>query len=80
LKGYTLKNETNIIYSKKIFAIHLKIVENLKITNNIYVIKLILDHKGEIGDREYLVKWEGTAELSWIHKQNILSKKIIIKY
>jgi hypothetical protein len=29
---------------------------NFEITNNIYVIKLIFDYKGETGNREYLVK------------------------
>jgi hypothetical protein len=44
------------------------------------VIKLIFDYKGEIDDRKYLVKWEGAAELSWIHEQDIFSKKIIVEY
>jgi hypothetical protein len=49
-------------------------------THKILVDKLILDHKGETGDKKYLVKWEKAAELSWIHKRNIFSKKIIAKY
>jgi hypothetical protein len=65
---------------KEVFATYLKTVENLKMANDTYVIELILDHKGETGDKKYLIKWEKTIKLLRIYKQNIFSKKIIIKY
>jgi hypothetical protein len=63
-----------------VLATYLKTVENLEMANNTYVIKLILDYKGKTSDREYLIKWEGAAELSWIHKRDIFLKEIIAKY
>jgi hypothetical protein len=50
------------------------------IKNNIYKIEMIIEHQREIDNQEYLVKWKGCTDLTWIYKKDILSKKVIVNY
>jgi hypothetical protein len=58
----------------------LKTARNVEATLDAYEIEMVLDHYGKTGEREYLVKWVGVGELTWMNKKNMLSKGAIVEY
>ena len=44
------------------------------------VVKKILDHRGDTSNREYLVKWKGEEEESWVKASDFDAHHIIQDY
>jgi hypothetical protein len=79
-KRYRLQDETKEEYLWEVLRTHLKTVRNVEATPDTYEIKMVLNHRGKTREREYLVKWVGAEELTWVNEKNILSKGVIAKY
>jgi hypothetical protein len=41
---------------------------------------MVLNHYGKTGEQEYLVKWVGAGELTWVNEKDMLSKNVITEY
>ena len=84
--AYVLKDMTGDILDRHVPADQLKLVKrhvpstNLK--SNVYEVKRVLDHRGEPGQYEYLVRWEGfgAGDDSWISQDNFQDTACITKY
>ncbi|KAG1467964.1 hypothetical protein G6F56_004110 [Rhizopus delemar] len=61
---YVLKDETNELLHREYTPSELKIVsiDETPIEDDLYEFEEIRDHRGDIGEREYLVKWKGYGE------------------
>jgi hypothetical protein len=61
-----------------------KINQNSKLINSddIYLVEQILAHKGDIGNRKYLIKWKGysSSENTWEPAANIFNEQLIMDY
>jgi hypothetical protein len=79
-KGYQLQDETGEEYLREVPGTHLKTAGNVEATPDTYEIEMVLDHRGKTGEREYLVKWVGAGELTWVNKKDMLSKGAIVEY
>ena len=43
----------------------------------VYEVEEICGSKGSPGDKQYLVKWKGYQEPTWVSEENILTKQTI---
>jgi len=61
---YVLKDETNELLHREYVPSELKVVsiDEKAIEDEIYEVEAIRDHRGDVGHREYLVKWAGYGE------------------
>ena len=46
----------------------------------VYEVEEICGSKGSPGDKQYLVKWKGYQEPTWVSEENILTKQTIQKF
>ena len=67
-KSYTLVDETGKQLQKRIPGVLLKITEEevQSSKDDIYEVQEIIRHWGAVGSQEYLVKWKGYDELTWV--------------
>ena len=57
---YVLKDEEGILMSRNYVPEELKLISQEEIIpeDELYVVEAIIDHRGEPGDREHLVRWK----------------------
>ena len=51
--------------------------EEEKDEEEVYEVEEICGSKGNPGDKQYLVKWKGYQEPTWVSEENILTKQTI---
>jgi hypothetical protein len=81
-KGFRLLDSTGHLLKGYIPAEHLKIIEHAEPRNeaDYAVVHKIKAHRGSHGNREYLVKWKGKHEDSWVHELDFDAFDLIRKY
>lgn len=79
--SYTLLDSTGALYPRNVSPDKLKIV-SLPNPSPSYEVEKILDHRGPIGNREYLVKWKGYSakDNTWEPAAHFDSPLIIQQY
>jgi hypothetical protein len=82
--SYVLKDEEGILMSRNYSPEELKLISQEEIVSEdeLYVIEAIIDHRGEPGNREYLVRWKnyGKDDDSWIPPENFTDPEVINQY
>jgi hypothetical protein len=84
--NYVLKDMTGDILDRHVPADQLKLIskkeKNKNKSGQVYEIESIINHKGEPGSYEYLVKWKGydVTESSWEPQNNFLDDSLIRSY
>ncbi|CEG71640.1 hypothetical protein RMATCC62417_07342 [Rhizopus microsporus] len=85
-KAYTdmQKGEEGILMSRNYSPEELKLIsqEEIVLEDELYVIEAIIDHRGEPGNREYLVRWKNYTKEddSWIPPENFTDPVAINQY
>ena len=66
---------------------HMKLESSLKTGNlinsdDVYLVEEIVAHKGNTGNRKYLIKWKGysSTENTWEPATNIFNEQLIMDY
>ncbi|CEJ05438.1 hypothetical protein RMCBS344292_19379 [Rhizopus microsporus] len=82
--SYVLKDEEGILMSRNYSPVELKLISQEEIVSEaeLYVIEAIIDHKGEPGNREYLVRWKNYTKEddSWIPSENFTDPEVLNQY
>ena len=81
---YVLKDATGDILDRHVPIDQLKIVSKsgriIDADDNIYAVKKIHKHRGDVGAYEYLIEWKGYKEKTWEPETNILDDLVVKKY
>ena len=48
--------------------------------DNVYTVKKIHSHRGDVGSYEYLIEWKGYKEKTWEKETDILDDLVVTKY
>ena len=81
--GYVLRDATGDILDRHVPPDQLKVVSKAPRpldSEPTYVVRKILDHRGEPGAREYLVDWKGYREKTWEPETNFDDYDVIKAY
>jgi hypothetical protein len=82
--GYVLRDATGDILDRHVPVDQLKLISKMPRAidenNNIYIVKRILQHRGEPGNYEYLVDWKGYKEKTWEPEEHFQDYDVIKHY
>ena len=85
--SYILKDANGTILDRKFNITQLKPIsaENLDLNNGMevfYSVERILDYRGDLDNREYLVKWKnyGNEHNTWEPEENFIDKRVLENY
>jgi transposase InsO family protein len=80
--GYVLRDATGDILDRHVPPDQIKIVSKQPLPNaeDVYVVRSILDHRGEPGSYEYLVDWKGYKERTWEPEEHFDDYDVIKHY
>ncbi|CEJ00929.1 hypothetical protein RMCBS344292_14969 [Rhizopus microsporus] len=82
--SYVLKGGEGILMSRNYSPEELKLIsqEEIVLEDELYIIEAIIDHRGEPGNREYLVRWKNYTKEddSWIPPENFTDPVAINQY
>jgi hypothetical protein len=85
--AYVLRDATGDILDRHVPLDQLKIVSrkplslpNDQSADNIYLVRKIVDHRGQPGNYEYLVDWKGDKQRTWEPERNILDYDCVKDY
>ncbi len=82
IKGYQLLDVTGGLLKGKVPISRMRIIDDLKSEEDdeFYEIEEVEEHRGPTGSREYLVKWKGYEEKTWVKEDQFLSHNTIKDY
>jgi transposase InsO family protein len=82
--GYVLRDATGDILDRHVPVDQLKLVSkqprSSDTEDNIYVVRKIVDHRGQEGEWEFLVDWQGYKEKTWEAESQFQDYDVIKKY
>ena len=84
--SYVLKDATGDILDRRVQADQMKLISinrrRIDINNQIYEVDSILNHRGTVGNMEYLIKWKNYPidQATWEPATNILDDTVVRKY
>jgi hypothetical protein len=85
---YILRDAEGLFLNRPVPAAHLKLVirkpsaplKHSNIDDPIYEVVQILNHRGDNAHREYLTKWRGFEDPTWVVESNFLDNGVIAEY
>jgi hypothetical protein len=79
--AYVLRDATGDILDRHVPADQLKVISRSpKVNDDVYVVRKILNHRGEAGCYEYLVDWKGYSEKTWEPEAHMLDHDVVKVY
>jgi hypothetical protein len=79
--AYVLRDATGDILDRHVPADQLKVISKAaKPTDDVYVVRKIIKHRGQPGSYEYLIDWKGYSEQTWEPEANLLEVDVVKAY
>jgi len=80
--GYVLRDATGDILDRHVPPDQIKIISKQPrpICEDVFVVKKVVDHRGEPGSYEYLVEWKGYEEQTWEPEDHFDDYAVIKRY
>jgi len=79
--AYVLRDATGDILDRHVPADQLKVISKAaKPTDDVYVVRKIIKHRGQPGSYEYLIDWKGYSEQTWEPEANLLDVDVVKAY
>ncbi|KAJ8651291.1 hypothetical protein O0I10_013223 [Lichtheimia ornata] len=81
--AYTLADATGQQHACNVPPSHIKVVsDDIALSDEVYEVERILDHKGRPGHYQYLIKWKGYSEAqnTWEPQDNLNAERILSQY
>lgn len=80
--NYSLKDPQGHIYKNKPPRDQLKLIKGHINTSQEFLVEQILDHKGPVSNRQFLIKWKGYSDESntWEPEENLNCQRLMNQY
>lgn len=81
--AYTLADATGETHTCNVPPSHIKVVsDDIDLSDDVYEVEQILDHKGRPGNFQYLIKWKGYSDAhnTWEPQGNLNADRILETY
>ena len=81
--AYTLADATGEAHTCNVPPSHIKVVsDDIALSDEVYEVESILDHKGRPGNYQYLIKWKGYSDAhnTWEPQDNLNAERVLAEY